>query len=141
MTTIKGNQTMKRGIKMAESEAVKKSKVLVYGHMGEELMKIDKQRLLCCIQHDPDIALSRIAIAKFHELFGKIKNKKDDSDLKEEIMKQAKISHNFREFAKFFHEDMDELSRGSAMMGELDEKQGALKKLMKKRESDLYDQA
>lgn len=121
---------------MSDSDSVKKTKVLVYGKMGEDLASLDKERLLACIQHDPDFAFSRIALKNLHGLFKEIKKSKPDDDLKEKVMKQVKLSHDFREFADFFREDMDELSRGSAIMGELKQMEGKLARL-KKDKADL----
>lgn len=122
---------------MAESESVKKSKILVFGQIGEELAQKSKERLMCCIHHDPSEALSDIAIKHLHDLFEKLKDAKgkDDNDkLKKEVIEEVKLEHDFREFSEFFHEDMDELSKGSAIMGELKQMEGKLARLKNKKD-------
>lgn len=109
----------------SNSEAVKKSIVFIWGQMGEKLKDIDQDRMIACMEKNPNITLYNIFREKIRPILNRIRDNHENSnpggvsigrdDLKNEIEKANK----FREISKFMRDELDELSMGSALLGEI----------------------
>lgn len=119
------------------SDRAERAKVFIYGQLGEVLADIDKDRLLSIMQENPNNHLFKISlneIMDFLEDLDKLKGiikAVDKSDIKAHIVglndfltkiKDHKHKANlFREMSRFMKDGMDELSRGSMLLGETEQ--------------------
>lgn len=122
---------------MADQTQIEASKIFVWGQIGEELKKLDKDRMLCLAQKNPHYALSVKANQELAVIIEEILNAETDSDgrisaeAKKKIMDMVE-NHNdldtiFRQINRYFQTYPDILSTGSMIMGETEQKKAWLK--------------
>jgi len=107
----------------SDSEAVKKSQIFIWGQIGEMLKGLDPERVLTCLQKNPNASLYNIFRERLMPLLAKIREANGDpyktSLIRDELQSEADAANSFREIASFMSGGLDELSMGSALLGEI----------------------
>lgn len=121
---------------MARSEQVDKSKIFIFGQVGEKLKAKDPDLLLSILEQDPNNHLYNSFRRKLRPLREKLKSSTNDaisaSITRDDIKDEIDTAHIFREIGEFMRSgDMDELSTGSLVLGEV--------KNPEAEQSDIYD--
>lgn len=103
------------------SSRIEASKILVWGHLGEELKKLDPERVLAIAQQDPKYFLSLIANEEIEGFIEALIEKGEGltPELEEFITACNKNQAIFIEVAKFLHATEDMLSTGSFLTGQI----------------------
>lgn len=117
-------------------DRTERAKVFIYGQIGEILNDLDKKRLMGIIQNNPNTHLFQISLSEILEILNQIE-KLEIPELAPKDRKGVYIAgigellasikdHNyksnlFRELAEFSREDLDDLSRGSLLLGETEQ--------------------
>ena len=126
---------------MSDSDAVKKSKIFVYGQLGEQLKEEDDERVLACIQANPNTTLYNIARKRLKALRDRLREARGDptqtSQLRDSIEAEVSRCHKFREIAKWMHKEMDDLSMGSTILGEVRQPEAEMEDFME--DEDDYE--
>lgn len=105
------------------SDKVELSNVFVWGNVGKKLEELDKDRMLCLAQQNPNHSLSIIANLEVDKIIQDLFIDKDipefTDEIKEKILKLNNADNTFREIAKFMRYKQDMLSIGSAITGQI----------------------
>ena len=110
---------------MSESDAVKKSKIFVYGQIGKDLKEEDEERVLACLEANPNTTLFNIARKRIQAIRDRLRQAHDKSNpagvsqARDDLEAEIKRCNKFREIARWMHNEMDELSMGSTILGEV----------------------
>jgi len=117
------------------SDEVTKSINFVWGNVGKDLQKLDKERMLAIAQQNPEKHLairSNLELFDLLDMLEKEVSKLDGSlEIPENIFKKIleinKSDNVFREVAKFLRYKSDMLSIGSTITGQIEKKSAFLK--------------
>lgn len=108
------------------SDQVDKSINFVWGNVGKDLQKLDKDRMLCIAQQNPEKHLAIQSNLEIFELLKKLTVEIDKLEIpieaQKEILRINKADNTFREVAKFLRYKSDMLSIGSAITGQIEKK-------------------
>lgn len=127
-----------------QSDAVQRSRIFIYGQIGEQLKKEDEQRVLACLEANPNRHLFQITNDRLRPLIERLKAKGKDTKgdrlkaLREALVEVSK-GEKFREIAKWMHTQMDDLSMGSTILGEVRPPEADMEDFTEPEDADDYD--
>ena len=110
-----------------DNSRIEASKILVWGHIGQELKSLDPKRVLAIAQQDPRYYLSIIANKEIDTMIREVYEKGLSPKIEEEIAESNRLEALFEEVADFLHNSEDMLSTGSFLTGELKGDQALLR--------------
>lgn len=113
------------------SSRIEASKILVWGHIGQELKELDPERVLAIAQQNPNYYLALLSNKEIQSIITEIyeSGKGLTEEHKKLIRAWNKNQAVFIEVAKFLHATEDMLSTGSFLTGELEGEQAILRLL------------
>ncbi len=106
----------------SNSDAVRKSKIFVWGQIGEMLKEMDPERVLAILQSNPNTSLYNLFRERLRPLLKKLHDNEGNAAIQEPLLEELKAqvdgANNFREISKYMHDKLDDLSIGSSVLGE-----------------------
>lgn len=112
---------------MMQGDRIEAGKILVWGHIGQELKDLDPQRVLAIAQDDPKYFLSLIANDEIDDIIKIVWDEGLTPEAETLILESNKLQAIFEEVASFLHGAEDMLSTGSFLTGELKSEQALLR--------------
>jgi hypothetical protein len=110
-----------------DSSKIEASKILVWGHIGQDLKDLDPERVLAVAQKDPRYFLSLIANGEIAGFIDYVFEHGLTKDLEKFIEASNKKQAIFIEVAEFLQDSGDMLSTGSFLTGELESEKAILR--------------
>lgn len=115
-------------MKPLTTEAMEGAKVFIWGQVGDQLKKLDPDRILAIAQHDPARHLHIQANKDIGRVMAEIMDTGTVTNKHKEALARADyLDMLFQEVADFLHKNLDPLSTGSFLVGETESKEAFLK--------------
>jgi hypothetical protein len=110
-----------------DSSRIEASKILVWGHIGQELKDLDPERVLAIAQQDPKYFLSLIANGEIETFIDSVIESGLTEEIERFITDCNKKQAIFIEVAEFLHSSEDMLSTGSFLTGQIESEKAILR--------------
>lgn len=112
---------------MVSTSEIEKSKIFIWGDIGQDIKDLDKLRMMAIAHDNPSFHLSCIANRELFDILDKMdKEQEITPDIMKDIKRTNELDNSFREIAEFLHESDDMLSTGSFIVGQKGLKSGIM---------------